>query len=220
MKGLWKENISGWNSKNTKRKKQTRKHTLKDNGRIINNLFNKKSLKTKKIFRIENKVENIMTYGEYYPKQYKEIKSVKTYYINWYGKEYEAYKFKDIWYDINTNKEIKPFKISQWDEYMKQPIIVKYIDTYDFDDEIGRNKANKKHDFICGNYNQKEFIYDKILPSWKKMTFYNNGKRRKFAQKKANRRDRQYIKKWINNSDFDAEIKTHDLSKSILYEIY
>lgn len=35
MKGTWKEKIGGWNPKNSKRKRQTRKNTLKDEMRIL-----------------------------------------------------------------------------------------------------------------------------------------------------------------------------------------
>jgi len=33
MKGAWKNNIGGYNLKNQKRKKQTYKHMLRDNGK-------------------------------------------------------------------------------------------------------------------------------------------------------------------------------------------
>lgn len=40
MKGSWKNNIGGWNHKDSKRKSQKRKHQLKDNGRAIYHIFN------------------------------------------------------------------------------------------------------------------------------------------------------------------------------------
>ncbi len=35
MNGLWKEELSGWNHKNSRRKKRTRKHYIRDNRSII-----------------------------------------------------------------------------------------------------------------------------------------------------------------------------------------
>jgi len=39
MKGAWKNDIGGWNHKDTKRKKQNHNHRLKDNGRLIYHKF-------------------------------------------------------------------------------------------------------------------------------------------------------------------------------------
>ena len=35
MNGLWKENVSGWNHKDSKRRKQTRNNTIRDKGRML-----------------------------------------------------------------------------------------------------------------------------------------------------------------------------------------
>ena len=223
MKGEWKNSVSGWNHKDSKRKKQTHNHRLKDNGRFIYHAFNGWKSKRKaspEIFRIENEVEKIMTYGEAYPDRYKEIKTVEAYYIYWYSKKYEAYNFKGTWYDLETYEEIRPFKSSEWDDYMVEPTIGRHIGTYEFDDTKGRESANRTHDFISGNYNQNEFMYGKPLPKWKWKTFYGDGKRRKYAQNRANRMDRRYIKEWINGHDISKPLKTHALSKSIAWEIW
>ena len=39
MNGLWKEAVGGWNHKDSKRKRQSRKHTLKDKGRALLNAY-------------------------------------------------------------------------------------------------------------------------------------------------------------------------------------
>jgi len=63
MKGLWKESVGGW-SKDTKRKTQKRKHSLRDNARVLINIdYNRKNNYSKKlspdIFRTELEMENI-----------------------------------------------------------------------------------------------------------------------------------------------------------------
>ena len=64
------------------------------------------------------------------------------------------------------------------------------------------------------------YFYGKPLENWKRNTLYGDGKVRKFAQKYANSMDRQNIKTWINNKNWNAEVKTHALSKSILWAIW
>lgn len=39
MNGLWKETVGGWNHKDSKRKRQTRKHLLRDKGRALLNTY-------------------------------------------------------------------------------------------------------------------------------------------------------------------------------------
>lgn len=81
-----------------------------------------------------------------------------------------------------------------------------YRDTYHIDDHLF--------------YNQKEFLYGKILPDWKRWTFYNDGKRRKHGQKLVNGILRASVRNWITKEDWDAEIKTHAYSKSISWLIH
>ncbi len=68
-------------------------------------------------------------------------------------------------------------------------------------------------------FNQKEFFYGKILPDWKRWTFYNDGKRRKDGQKLVNGIERASIRNWIAKQDWDKEIKTNPYSKSIVWLI-
>lgn len=61
MQGLWKEDIGGWNHKDTRRKKQTRNNTIRDKGRILLKVYGsswrKRSKKTdEKIYRRENEM--------------------------------------------------------------------------------------------------------------------------------------------------------------------
>lgn len=61
MQGLWKESIGGWNHKDTKRKKQTRKNTLRDKGKALLNVYDSHRHGGKKvdpnIFREEGLVD-------------------------------------------------------------------------------------------------------------------------------------------------------------------
>jgi len=147
MKGLWKENLGGWNAKDTKRKKQSRNHTLKDNGTYI-----------------------IRTFDGYRDKNRK----------------------------VNSD-----------------------IFRYETETVLVEKAIERKNKVIIKDYDKDgSFIYNKPLSSWKRMTFFNDGKRRKIAQKHAHSMDRQNIRKWIHDEDWDAEVKTHALSKSIAWEIW
>lgn len=66
---------------------------------------------------------------------------------------------------------------------------------------------------------QKEFFYGKILPDWKRWTFYNDGKRRKEGQKLVNGLERAAVRNWVAKGDWDKEIKTNHYSKSIAWLI-
>ena len=61
MQGLWKENLGGWNHKDTKRKRQSRKNTLRDKGRALLNVYDSYRHGSKKvnpnIFREEGVVD-------------------------------------------------------------------------------------------------------------------------------------------------------------------
>jgi len=68
---------------------------------------------------------------------------------------------------------------------------------------------------------EKLFAYGKPLPEdfWNQYGFWAT-KARKYAQKYASSMDRQNIRKFITKGDWDAEVKTHALQKSIAWEIY
>jgi len=87
--------------------------------------------------------------------------------------------------------------------------------------EVEINTAiERKNKIIIKDFDSDgDFIYNKPLASWKRRTFFNDGKRRKFTQKLANRNDRRNAKHWITKGVLDSEIKTHALSKSIAWAI-
>jgi hypothetical protein len=89
VQGLWKNDVSGWNHKDTKRKKQTRKNFLKDKAKAVYRIFDGKRTHgndtrvKSEVFRREN--ENVKIYER--PKRtfsktakvYKALISYRTY---------------------------------------------------------------------------------------------------------------------------------------------
>ena len=119
-----------------------------------------------------------------------------------------AKRFRNKWYDEYTGEEIIADEIKKLDILYKEETI--------FNDPIVERVYKGFGTFDAGEI----YIYGKFIPHWKRMTFYNDGKRRKIAQKRASSMDRQNIRKWISDEDWAAEVKNHALSKSILWEIY
>lgn len=68
MKGEWKNNVAGWNAKDTKRKKQTHNHRLRDNARVLYNKygsFNSILTAEDDVFRSEGVFEIVYTGNRY-----------------------------------------------------------------------------------------------------------------------------------------------------------
>jgi len=123
MKGLWKSNLSKWNHKHEKRKKQSLKHILKDNAKALLNSGNSKN------FTVENEQEVLINKYKriYFKAEIYDIEvmfnsldssnssnslvqsvSLKAYRdenvkISYEGREY------DQWFELNTNKRIDIF---------------------------------------------------------------------------------------------------------------
>ncbi len=218
MNGTWKDDVSGWNNKDTRRKKQTRKTYLKDRGLYLSR---KEPLG---IVRYESTVEHIEE--EY---KYKRSGFVETWKIevetfvrsitNWNSIFVQnicstnirtAYNFNGVWYDEYTNEIIKG-TVKKLDFLWKKEI------------EIDQpKKVPKRRNWVWSRYSSsnKMFINNKPVESWFRWTWYDDGKRRKVAQKIANSKDKTALRNWIAKEDWDAEIKTHALSKSIAWEVY
>jgi len=226
MNGTWKENIAGY-SKDCRRKKQTRKHTLKDKAKWhikhseIRWKIKKSSSRTKIEGDIKCNFDNLKVKKELYvPVFVIEVDNYK--YSKTLGDDYkvkpegffegntkQAFRYRNDWYDIYTYKKIegiiKPLnKIDTiyipWDENLQ-----------DTENKNGCRISTTKTIFLygkplCVNY-------------WNEYGFWST-KARKYAQKKANSMDRQRVRNYIAEGDWDKEIKTHHLSKSIAWEIY
>lgn len=206
MKGLWKENLGSWNHKDSKRKKQTRNHTLKDNIKVLTkreiNYYKEGEVELflpKSIYKDCGVVEvwNIMFSNYEYLFDYG--KSIRAYYIPQFG-----------WFDDYTNEIIEyPFikRMDKVDEKFIQypkPVLIK--------------RGYKKNITTFGD---RVFLYGKPLPvDFWHMFGYWSTRRRKWCQTYANRKDRVIIRDWINKSDWNKEIPTHEVSKSIAWMVW
>lgn len=257
MNGQWKNDVSGWNNKDSKRKKQTHNNRLRDNGTFVVRKFDGWRDKNKKVnpevFRTETETEIVYTgsrYGTDAKVHYKAeiffvqvsfrsidengefIVDFQGSYGTHYKKEYryiKAYRDENArcGYSDDTCKWRTLDGIKLWEHFgltnsWKWNIAVsserrtqKFINLDTTDINKRRSEVHIEDHDADG-----DFIYSKPLSSWKRMTFFNDGKRRKYAQNYANRMDRRNIKAWINKHDTSKELKTHALSKSILWEIW
>jgi len=203
MHGLWKENLGGWNAKDCKRKNQSRKNTLRDKGRVLLNAFYKD--KDVGIWE-ESEIEIIEDEPMYKQSDWCEIWSVvvgRDTFLS-IGKSFYAIEYNGKWYDYITYDEITSKNISQLTFIKKE--------------EFQLDKPKKiptSRGYFWASSRSTTFIYGCPIPDWKISTFYNDGKRRKIAQKMASASDRAIIREWIGRSNWDAEIGTHALSKGL-----
>jgi len=231
MNGTWKENISGYDRKSNKRKKQTRKHLLKDKAKyhITHSEYygrkNKKLSNNPNVCYIEGAVEHTPSM----------VKNKKELYVDVYtidvdnydrtecnvtltdvirgcfeGNTKIAFNHHGRWYDIYTYEHIRGAvkKLTKIDTI--------YLD---WDESLPDMVED------CGYYASATietiFLYGKPLPvDWHNIFGFWSTKARKYAQKKVNSMDRQRLINYISEGDWDKDVKTHSLSKSIAWEIY
>ena len=210
MNGLWKENLGGWNHKDSKRKKQSRNNTLRDKGRALLKIQETKDIG----IREEGDVEYIDPKKVYKNNFYIEIWKIiiskeDEYLFKNTSKIRYAYLWNNSWYDDYNDEKIISDNIDKLEFIYSTELI--------FDEEI---KIKEPSYYWGAGSITTTFLFDKPLPYWKQRTFYNDGKRRKYAQKYASSMDRANLKEWVRKEDWDSEIKTHALSKSILWEIW
>lgn len=258
MNGLWKETVSGWNHKDSKRKRQTRKHTLRDKGRAILNTYDSFGSGSKKenanIFREEGIVEvvsvyenkspiyesNVRKYSVSYPevdKNDKRLIDIIEYTSTLgdgsvehhkYEKERKVYTSFTGYYDFSERcykDEYSAKKISCLENLSKtQNRYIKVAEIYSTARVVKLDVScyikAETHTSDKSFYNTREFLYNKPLYKHTRWSFYNDGARRKFGQKWANRMSRNNCKQWIRNGDFDKEIKSHPYEKSIAWLIH
>lgn len=208
MTGLWKENIGGWNAKNQKRKKQSRKHTLKDKGKVLIKAFHKgKPVDV----REEYEIEHILTDPPQKRSDWCELWSVrktKNHFCK-IGKSFYAIKYGDKWFNHVTYKELPD---------SREIVALDFIGKEEFEKDPVEEKSSRS--YLWAATKTTYYIYGKPVEKWKERSFYSHGHRRLDAQKKVTRRNRARLKTWISKADWDKEIKTHALSKSISWEIY
>ena len=227
MKGTWKENVGGY-AKDNKRKKQSRKHSLNDSAKWHINHSKEWRIKERKIssaIRIEGAIEiipdTVKVKKELYVKLYKvdvdNYDYEKSDYLGgilpagfFEGNVKLAFKYKNRYYDFYT-KEVMEGVISP----------LSWIDTIylDWDESLPKEKKDRSY-WSRADSTETLHLWGKPLPVdyWCIFGCYST-KRRKYAQKKVNGIDRMNVKTFIRSADWDKEIRTHALSKSIAWEI-
>lgn len=239
MQGYWKNNVQGWDRKGNKRKKQNRNTFLKDKGRALLKTY---SYKERKVNEEKYRNETVMVYtytgsryggdrplpktaGVYKVRVYFPKEGVDTYRWNWYETEdtevvsIKAYKkgitaYNEHWYEAETHKPIREFLELTYRQYWKIEVFeVHKLGEIELDWTKELERRNKVHTSEIEE--GTDYIYGKPVPAWQKWTWYNDGKRRKVCQGLANSADRAAVRTYIENEDWDAEIRTHACSKSI-----
>jgi len=82
-----------------------------------------------------------------------------------------------------------------------------------------QNYINKLNDNIHNKCNA--YFYNKKIYNYEVLKLnYTNMKRKTILKKTVISKNRRIIRDWINANNWDIEIPTHYLSKSILWELY
>lgn len=224
MKGLWKEQLSGWNQKDSKRKKQNRNHTIKDN---LNEL--RKTLTSKKWNNNNNNIKKeeyeLIVNKDKYSGQIIENKKMNLYLIDlkFYDKKnnvknivfkgfFIGYSNKTL-IDYKTKKEIcdvfdmpNEYCFSLSSKNIIHCNIIKdlgfvenlKLDLEEYSDRFNGTKYNiKYHNTEIEHY----YIKKKLV------TYRYDPKTSKNLQNFTNRENRCKIKNYIKNGDFENEKK-------------
>lgn len=239
MQGTWKEKTFGY-IKDCKRKKQKRKHLIKEKNKPILKKYYYKDISNEivrpgveVILNEDVKFKHSGFVDVYKAEVFKFVKSINAKHITdichfknaYYEMPGYVYTFssslKDVYripeeksegyYDAETNEKLTAYdSITIMDFLYKKEI--------QFKNPI---KLSGRKRFATGITTQV-FLYGKPLPeSFHKLYgFYSCSGRRGFSQKKANKRDRRLLKEWLGNRNFDTDIKTHETSISIAWEVF
>ncbi len=225
MNGLWKESLCGWNHKDSRRRKQTRKNTIRDKGRaILQDLYHPER-NAKNFTRVENAQTITFTgsrWGRLVPLPKRaDIKKI-SFRIPFKGDEYnvdkgsyvtikayyKGFEYNGEWLESTTDKNIRDFfelgilqkinihKIYESEETFGQKIL-------DWTEEIEKREKVFTRDF--DHYNCNEFVYDKPLYKYLKWSIYTESSRRKFAHRYVMGQTRASVRNWIQKGDWDAE---------------
>lgn len=220
MKGLWKNKLGGWNHKDTKRKKQTFNNVLRDKGRAVLNKNRRGDLNRPDVYEYKTVTERTTYWNTYEPRNPVKYGYIDYWDINFNIKKNDfsnrtvtvrAFLWRGKWYDSITNTSV------DCDERTVKK--VRYIATYpvDWDDEL---IARRNEPSISEYDEERPFLYGKELSDWKRWTLYGDGKMRTHSKHFANKMDRVRLREWIANEDWDSEIKTHKLSKSVTWMLW
>ena len=226
MNGLWKEELSGWNHKDQRRKKQTRKNTLRDKSlAILQDSYNNKN-KINRITKVENsqtitftgsrwgrifplpKTANIKKISFRIPLKNDEYDVSKGSYVT-IKAYYKGFEYNGEWLEVDTNENIRDFfnigmlqRINIRDIFVSEETYGKKV--LDWTEEIEKRKKVIIRDFIT---TQNEFAYNKPLPKYLKWSMFTESSRRKWAHKYTVRQTRASVRNWLAKRDYDAERK-------------
>ena len=224
MQGLWKEKISGYDKKGIRRRKTSRKNTIRDKRVALLKDYHKGR---NKIYRIENPMELVYKGNRYVLNNEKIEKTTPIYKIGFripkkgfeddYSKSsyisIKAYRngdkghYNTQWLEEKTDKNIRDyFGLS-----FKQFYCIDHIFTIkevgikelDWQNEVLKRNRIRRCDFNTNN--QREFIYNKPLYRYYKWSMYTESTRRRFARKMVNGQTRTSVRNWINKGNWDAE---------------
>jgi len=229
MQGIWKENLGGWNAKGNKRRKQTRNHTIKDKAIGIIKNYSEEHSDTESYKSDKNILTNstITIHNTYWKRETKilpaivKVFKIRLYYDDIDGtpikKVFRAFEVNGLWLTEDCISIFKSLGLSWKQKHHAFVEKVKLIG------EVRPDWTQIKESNISFNTSYypegTTYLYNKPLYDWKRWRLYNHGKRRKYALNKANSADRMALRTFICNKNWDTEIRTHALSKSILWEV-
>jgi len=217
MTGTWKENVSSYH-KDCRRKKQSRKHTLKDKVKPLVKKFKYKNIDTDFIFsdgivitKPEPKTKQsgfVDTFKIEVQRSLNEVESDEGYLYTRFSSKVRTAYYANGWYD----------------EYTDEPIYgdVKKL-SFIWSKEVQYDKPAVIRDrrWYSASYVDTIYIYGKpITSNWLNHYGFWSSKSRKPAAKMANRIGRAKCREWIHNAVWDAPIKNYALEKSIAWEIW
>lgn len=215
MKGLWKEELSGWNHKDSKRKRQNRNHTIKDNLNELKKSLNSDYINNKNISKNELEIISYKdNYSNYiilnknitlyllditYRDRKNKIKNIifKGFFIGYNNKTIIDHKTKKEFcdlYNLNCNYNIIDIKIVKELGYIKNLS----LDLIELKDKFNGYKKNIKYK----NTNIDNFFINKKL-----IHYRYDPKTKKNLQNFTNRTNRCKVKNFIKNGNFENEQK-------------
>ena len=223
MTGLWKEELSGWNNKDHRRKKQTRKNTLRDKSRAILQDFYKDRNNFTRTENAQTLTFSGSRWGGLYhfpefadickiqikiPKKGDEFDSTKGSYTTLKA-YYKGTKYNGAWLELESGINIREYLnlgtvqrllIRDEDIYIIEKVGLKRLD---WSAELEARKVTKTIDFT--HRTSREFVYNKPMLEYLKWSMSTESSRRKFAHKYVQGQTRASVRNWIAKGDWDAE---------------
>lgn len=216
MKGLWKENLGGWNAKGGKRKKQTRKQTLKDSYDYLSKTPDD---------RLE--ADGILVYDKKFLliNEYKESEAIflRVFKIRvsngryaWTSTSaYDAYQQTDyygkVWWRCSKTHEwiCAADKKSKYD--YKDVEVIREVETL-----VIRNDDPKWYSTFSEFTGDAEFYYGKEL-GFQGKWWRRGNPRKKYWSNYSNRVERRNSFDYCKKGDWDTEVQKGHYSKSIAW---